>query len=110
MKLPNGDAAIIEVVKIRDYCLSERHPLGRHKARVFRSALGLTTGDSGELMSALAEAARHQEAEKGVVDIFGARYIVDFSLTRGGKTADIRSCWIILNGETVPRFVTCFIL
>ena len=42
MKLLNGDRAIVELVKLRDYSLSETHPRGRHKARVFRAALGLT--------------------------------------------------------------------
>lgn len=35
MKLPNGEGAIVELAKLRDYCLSQSHPRGRHKARVF---------------------------------------------------------------------------
>ena len=49
------DIIIVDLAKLRDYCLNEEHPRGRHKARVFRSRLGLTaipmvaeTGTPGE--------------------------------------------------------------
>jgi hypothetical protein len=29
MKLPNGDAAIVDIAKLRDYCLSPDHPRGK---------------------------------------------------------------------------------
>ena len=41
MKLPNREYAIVEIDKIVDYCLNLEHPEGKHKARVFKSALGL---------------------------------------------------------------------
>jgi len=40
-RLPNGDRAILDIRKIEDYCLSPDHPERRHKARVFRDALGM---------------------------------------------------------------------
>ncbi len=43
MRLPNGGAAIVEVEKLQDYCLSRRHSRGKHKARVFQSVLGMTS-------------------------------------------------------------------
>ena len=49
MKLPNADRAVIEIEKLRDYCLSSSHPRGRHKARVFVTALGITADDAEEL-------------------------------------------------------------
>jgi len=49
MKLPNADRAVIEIEKLRDYCLSSSHPRGRHKARVFVTALGITVDDAEEL-------------------------------------------------------------
>jgi hypothetical protein len=110
MRLPNGDAAIVELSKIRDYCLSQSHPRGRHKARVFLSALGMTAGDAEELRGALLNAAREGEAVMGASDIYGARYIIDFELRRGEKSVNVRSSWIVLTSETVPRFVTCFVL
>ena len=40
MKLPNADRAVVEIEKLRDYCLSSSHPRGRHKARVFCHCFG----------------------------------------------------------------------
>lgn len=110
MKLPNGDFAIVEPEKVRDYCLSEGHPRGRHKARVFLAALGLTANDWEALSEALLVAAINEEAVPRVSDIYGDRYIIDFEMTWNGKIAEVRSCWIIRSGESVPRFVTCFVL
>ena len=53
MILPNAARAIVEIEKLRDYCLSESHPRGKHKARVFATALGLTVTDVFELRDAI---------------------------------------------------------
>ena len=34
MKFPNGVRAVVDIEKLRDYCLSAQQPEGRHKARV----------------------------------------------------------------------------
>jgi hypothetical protein len=110
MKLPNGAASIVEIEKLRDYCLSPAHPRGRHKARVFRSLLGMTAAHAEELRAALIDAALKEDATPGDSDRYGTRYIIDFELRRGNRAAEIRSCWIVLSGEIAPRFVTCYIL
>ena len=53
MKLPAGGNAVVDVAKIRDYCLNPAHPRGRHKARVFASTLGLTPTDAEFLCNEL---------------------------------------------------------
>jgi hypothetical protein len=45
-RLPQSDEAILDVRKIEDYCLNPSHPRGRHKARVFRDALGIHRDDA----------------------------------------------------------------
>ena len=110
MKLPNGEAAIIEIEKIRDYCLSPAHPRGRHKARVFYSRLGMTVIHAEELRAALHDAVSKENVRQGDSDQYGVRYIIDFELRRGERTANIRSSWIVRTGEIAPRFVTCYIL
>lgn len=110
MRLPNTEVAIVEIEKLRDYCLSPGHPRGRHKARVFQSLLGMTAAHAEELRVALIDAAQKGEVSVGASDQYGTRYILDFELRRGGRTAKIRSCWIVLNREIAPRFVTCYIL
>jgi hypothetical protein len=49
VKLPNGINAVVDIVKLRDYCLNSRHPEGRHKARMFRATLGMEREDAEEL-------------------------------------------------------------
>ena len=110
MKLPNAEASIVEIEKLRDYCLSPEHPRGRHKARVFHSILGMTAAHAEELRAALINAAGKEDATLGASDQYGTRYIIDFELRRDGRSAKIRSCWIVLSGEIAPRFVTCYIL
>lgn len=110
MKLPNGERAIVEMEKVRDYCLSLDHPRGRHKARVFQRVLGLTRAHAGELREALLRAAVQSDATQGETDPFGRRYRIDFEF-RGPKTAaPIRSGWIVRTGEDFPRFTTCYVL
>lgn len=110
MKLPNGESAILDRRKIHDYCLSPFHPRGKHKARVFELVLGMTAEDSDLLTAVLQRAASENEAISGDSDEYGNRFIIDFDLEFKGRTAAIRSCWIVLANETVPRFVTCYIL
>ena len=110
MKLPGGERAIVDVVKLRDYSLNLAHPRGRHKARVFASALGLMAVDAEFLRDALLRAAWEEDAAPGEGDAYGERYAVDFKLIRGDRQAMIRSTWIIRRSELVPRLTSCFVL
>jgi len=65
MTLPEGEYAVVDISKLRDYCLNPAHPRGRHKARVFASTLGLTPADAGFLQEHLLQAARQAEAIAG---------------------------------------------
>ena len=110
MKLPGGDRAIVDIAKLRDYCLNPAHPRGRHKARVFASTLGLTAADAGFLRENLLRAAREGSATPGDSDEHGERYGVDFRLDRGGRQATVRSAWIISRRGLIPRLTSCFVL
>ncbi|AFZ03157.1 DUF6883 domain-containing protein [Calothrix sp. PCC 6303] len=62
MKLPNPERAIVEVDKISGYCLNPEHPQGKHKARVFKSALNLNLENAEELQIALLQAVTNWDA------------------------------------------------
>ena len=109
MKLPNGDRAIVEIRKLLEYCLNSQHPRGRNKARVFAS-VGIRETDAEELRSALLAAAEAADAESGVANVYGQRYIVDFDLVRQGRVVRIRSTWIVRIGEGLPRLTSCYVL
>ena len=110
MQLPNGDRAIIDDRKIVDYCLSEEHDDGKHKAHLFRELLGITLENAELLLDALSEAAATGEAVPGKLDHYGQRYVVDFPLEGPGGAATVRSAWIVLSGDRFPRLVSCYIL
>jgi hypothetical protein len=110
MKLPNGERAVVDIVKLRDYCLSPNHLRGRHKARVFVAALGLTANDAEELRDALLQAARNQDASATDADQYGQRYVVDFTMQRGDRQAVVRSTWKIRACEDFPRLTSSFVL
>ena len=109
MLLPNGERAIVDIRKLRDYCLNPDNPRGSGKARVFASALGITAEDAPKFREKLLEVARTEEAELGELDIYGQRYTVDFEMVTEVGRAVVRSGWTILHGETKPRLTTCYV-
>jgi len=62
MLSPNGDLAVVDIEKLRDYCLNPLHVKGKHKARVFNAALGMTESDAERLRDILLDVARTHEA------------------------------------------------
>ena len=107
--LPHGDRAILDMHKIADYCLNASHPRGRHKARVFRDALGLQREDAAWLRDVLLEAARSSEAWRSTADTWGTQWRMDVVVRRHAKSAVVRSIWMVRTGEILPRFVTCWV-
>jgi hypothetical protein len=110
VKLPNADRALVDIGKLRDYCLSSSHPRGKHKARVFAEALGLGEADAEVLQAALQQAAITEEATATDADEYGQRFVLDFDMTTKAGTARIRSAWMIRTGESFPRLVTLYVL
>jgi hypothetical protein len=108
--LPQAAKAVIDLRKIEDYCLSPTHPRGRHKARVFREVFGFGQNDAEWLRQALLDRLPQSEALQLASDNFGLRFRVDIGLERQGRRGVIRTIWIIQSGETMPRFVTCWVV
>ena len=108
MKIPNAEHAIVDICKLRDYCLNSEHNDGKHKARLFLGALGISADNAEELRDALLQAVKTQNAQTGQRDIYGQRYIVDFMFTWRNRQAIIRSAWIIAPSSDVPRLITTY--
>ena len=77
-------SVVVDLQKLRDYCLSDAHPRGKHKARVFRAKLGLTAANAHFLQHKLVNAVCEHgpDMRVGDRDDFGQRYILDFGVTR----------------------------
>ncbi len=109
MLLPNAERAVVDIRKLRDYCLNPDNPRGSNKARVFAAVLGLTAADAPTLKAGLLAAAATEEARPGELDMYGQRYTVDFEMATETSSAIVRSGWIVLRGEDVPRLTTCYV-
>lgn len=108
--LPNPDDAVVDIRKLRDYCLNPVHPKGRNKARVFASVLGLTASDAERLREALLSAAVSEEAVPAERDEYGQRYVLDFEMLTQEARATVRSGWVVRNEEDFPRLTSCWVL
>jgi hypothetical protein len=103
--LPNGDRAVIPVAKLTRYLLSERHPVGRHKARFLR-ALGFSAAEPGALQRELLRLAR-QGAVSGTEDNpYGRKYLVPGTLAGPTGSATVTTVWFVANGTDTPSLVT----
>lgn len=109
MPLPNADRAVVDLRKLADYCLSPAHPVGRHKAAVFRAALGLTADDADALRNLLLAGAQAADAVPGRADEYGQRYETDIPVVTPVGSATVRAAWMVRVGEDFPRLTTCYV-
>jgi len=107
MLTPNAERAVVDMRKLRDYCLNPLHDEGKHKARLF-AAVGITADDAEALRDMLLQVVKTHDAQLGRRDVYGQRYIVDFLLDWRGKQTTIRSGWIIEHEAETPRLTTCY--
>ena len=108
MIIPHAEHAVVEIHKLRDYCLNPHHKVGKHKARLFEAALGMTADDAEALRTKLLKEGTQQEAVLGRRDAYGQRYNVDFVLECKGRRAKVRSGWIIEHNMNMPKMTTGF--
>jgi hypothetical protein len=109
MKLPNPHKAVVEIEKLRDYSLNPNHPIGKHKARVFTSALHLTMQDAAWLRERALGIALTSEAVQGLPSVFGHKYVIDSVIDHQGMSALVRFCWIMEFGTDFPRLTSCYV-
>lgn len=109
MKLPNAELAIIDLEKIRDYCLNPEHPRGKHKAKVFQEVLGLTSENAEELIRQIKIGVIHMECRIGESDQYGRRYTVDIEIDNKDLRAVVRTGWIIKRNQIQPGLTTCYV-
>jgi hypothetical protein len=110
MKLPNGKYCDLGT-KLEDYALNPLHREGRHKARVFDAALGITHANVEKLRAAIkSAAASSDEAATRGDNGFGEIFTLRFTMTTDRGSAVILTGWIILHNEDFPRLTTCYIV
>lgn len=106
--LPNIENASIDLKKLTGYVLNTNHPEGRHKARVFLSALGIAAADGEWLASAILAGLLKSEAVLQNTTDWGAIYRVDMEIVRGQRCAKVRTGWLCAND--MARLATCYVI
>lgn len=110
MLIPFAEQAYADDSKFLDYCLNTEHPYGKHKARVFNSALGITAANWKLLRDTVLTAVLLNSASYAGRNGYGETYVVDFDMTHKSKTATVRTSWIIHDNENFPRLTSCYII
>jgi len=106
--IPGADRAVVETAKVRDYLLSDSHPVGRFKAAFF-TALGYSATGWGVLAEDLRGHLTRHEAVPTELNAFGQKHEVRGSIEGPtGRKAVLVAVWIVLGTEDFPRFVTAF--
>lgn len=108
MLIPNAKNAVVDIRKLRDYCLNPEHDDGKHKARLFSSILGMTPDNAEELRQILLKVIQSHEAQLGRRDGLGQRYTLDFTIEWQNRSATLRSGWIIEHDSEIPRLTTSY--
>lgn len=110
MKIPNCEKAYLDIRKLQDYCLSNIHPVGKHKAKVFLSALGITADDAELLREIILDKVCNDNGLAAQIDEYGNRYTLDMIIKIRSKEATVRTAWIIKQNEDFPRLTTCYVV
>lgn len=101
---------IKEKTKLYGYSLNPEHPVGKHKAKVFKSSLGFEQKDFRKLAAQIRANATKYEAVSGKADEYGQRYTIDMPIKGvNGRTAIVRTAWIVRIGETKPDLISAYI-
>jgi hypothetical protein len=108
VQLPNGNKAEISRQKLIGYCLNPNHASGKHKAKVFASALGITADNVEILYELIQTAAIEGEVVQENTTEFGRQFKVDWTIPETNSVI-LRTIWEISHLNSNPRLVSAFI-
>ncbi len=109
MHLPNFSKAYIDLKKLSEYCLNEDHPIGKYKARFFKSVLNISKEHALLLKKEIIKNLPSSEAILRGEDHFGIRFSVNIKIVIFEKEAMVCTAWIVKVGENFPRLTSCYI-
>lgn len=108
MRLPNPDRAVVNAAKVRDYLLSFEHPVGQHKAAVFRAA-GYRRETWSVLQADLEAVAWLDGARLKATTEYGRLFELP-AILRGPAQRSLRvmTIWLVRRREDFPRLITVY--
>lgn len=108
--LSNARKAKMPKSKIVDYALNPDHPTGKHKAKVFESALGYNKDNYKSLIKQIKQNVGKYKATQVGQNEHGVLYQVIMPIKGpNGKTKDVVTGWIIKNGDYYPSLTTLYV-
>jgi hypothetical protein len=108
MKLPEGERALVPIEKLTGYCLNPNHDSGKHKARVFASALGITANNAEVLRELILRAAIEGEVVQQANTAFGRQFKVDWQIPNSDSVV-LRTIWKLTSESAAPQLISAFI-
>ena len=81
---------------------------GKHKARVFKSALGITAENVDELIRLIRQAAIDGVVVQELETALGREFKLDWTIP-GTDAIELRTIWILSQGSIDPQLVSAFI-
>ena len=108
MKLPEGERALVPIEKLTGYCLNPNHDSGKHKARVFASALGITANNAKVLRELILRAAIEGKVVQQANTAFGRQFKVDWQIPDSDAVV-LRTIWKLTSESAVPQLISAFI-
>jgi hypothetical protein len=112
--LPRGEDAYNVHEKLRDYALNLQQEDGRHKAVVFKAALGITAADVDYLANAVL-AGISVTPIRAVRENLPWGYNCEVRVPIRGlheqseRTVEVSTVWEVRHGGDPPRLVTAFV-
>jgi len=106
--LPHADHALVDEAKICDYLLSDTHPVGRFKARVFRS-LGYTAESWTRLRDDLLHHGQTGSVQRIEMGAYGMKVVISATLKGpNGASRPFRTVWVIPEHSSQAKLVSHF--
>src|SRR5580693_5300883 len=109
--LPNFERAVVPVEKLENYILNMEHRQGKHKARVFKSALEIERRHAPILAELIHRSLERSPAERSESDDHGDRWTTWHEIIGlNGQSMIVTVAWIFKrNAEQIPVFISCYI-
>jgi filamentous hemagglutinin len=109
VRLPRASTARIPTEKLVRYALNPKHELGKHKARVFASALGIRASDWRYLHDQVLQALPDAAVRATRITPFGTQYEVVVTIDGlNGATHPVVTTWII-EDQDPPRLTSTWV-
>ncbi|HEY2544609.1 MAG TPA: hypothetical protein VGI46_00940 [Candidatus Acidoferrum sp.] len=109
--LPNFDQAVIAAEKLESYALNNEHPYGKHKARVFKSALEIESRHARVLAELIRKSLPRATAKQGESKEYGDSWTTYHEIIGlNGQSAIVTVVWMYKkNAPQIPELISCYI-